>query len=77
MLIVHLVSGRRKEFWFDLSPDGAASVESMRCKLLNLIKRVHEVWLLQLELREIFKQIHPNGDSNQVMKIVFNLCKLS
>ncbi|VDD80320.1 unnamed protein product [Mesocestoides corti] len=59
VLLSHLeaeANPHTESFWPKLSTEGAVAAASTREELSNLIFRVQEVWLKQLELREILRQ---------------------
>lgn len=62
----HLRGEKTEKPWFDLSSARADIVKSAQGKVSDLVGSVHEVWLKQLELREIFKLTFISHDPNQV-----------
>uniref|UniRef100_A0A0R3WB60 PH domain-containing protein n=1 Tax=Taenia asiatica TaxID=60517 RepID=A0A0R3WB60_TAEAS len=54
-LMSHLGGEKARKPWLDLSPEGADTLMSAEGKVSDLVGSVYEVWLKQLELRELFK----------------------
>ncbi|KAM3180028.1 hypothetical protein ACTXT7_017106, partial [Hymenolepis weldensis] len=65
-LIQHLEGSSSKKPWFDLSTEGSDIVYSTKSKSLDLANRVYEVWLRQLELREMLKMTSSGVGPNQL-----------
>ncbi|VDM30553.1 unnamed protein product [Hydatigera taeniaeformis] len=71
-LMSHLEGEKTEKPWFDLSPCRAGIVTSTAAKVFDLIGGVHEVWLKQIELREIFKLAFIGNGSNQPFSVGFS-----
>ncbi|KAL5967424.1 hypothetical protein TSMEX_004898, partial [Taenia solium] len=68
-LMSHLGGEKARKPWFDLSPEGADTLTSAEGKVSDLISSVYEVWLEQLELREIFKLTFNSHAPNQPFSV--------
>ncbi|CDI97388.1 conserved hypothetical protein [Echinococcus multilocularis] len=71
-LMSHLEGRRAEKPWFDLSSGRADIVASAVGMVSDLIGGVHEVWLKQLELREISKLTFTKHDPNQPLSVEFS-----
>ncbi|VDN96180.1 unnamed protein product [Rodentolepis nana] len=76
-LIQYLEGSSSEKPWFDLSTEGLAIVHLTKSKIVELVNRVHEVWLRQFELLETLKMIFGGVSQNQLPLIPqFNSTKL-
>ncbi|KAH9285046.1 hypothetical protein ECG_02668 [Echinococcus granulosus] len=71
-LMSHLEGRMAEKPWFDLSSGRADIVASSVGMVSDLIGGVHEVWLKQLELREISKLTFTKHDPNQPLSVEFS-----
>nr|CDS28535.1 conserved hypothetical protein [Hymenolepis microstoma] len=63
-LVQYLEGSSSKKPWFDLSTEGSAIVNLAKSKSVELVNRVHEVWLRQFELLEILRMISGGASPN-------------
>ena len=70
-LIEHLEGDKARGPWLDLSPKGIITLRSSKTQVAELASRIHETWLRQLELRELFKFALACCEPNQVRFEIF------